>query len=67
MLLKSGIAGSEKSSSMDSVQRFAKKEDAQVRRDLTYSASNWLGKIRSAWCMIFLYAGTTSSFTYIRP
>lgn len=32
-----------------------------------YSASNWLGRIRSAWWMIFLYSGTTSSLTYSRP
>lgn len=34
---------------------------------VAYSASNWLGKMRSAKGMIFLYAGTTSSLTYSRP
>lgn len=35
----------------------------EVKVRTTYSASNWLGKIRSAKGMIFLYAGTTSSLT----
>jgi hypothetical protein len=41
--------------------------EAEVKVWPTYSASNWLGKIRSAKGMIFLYAGTTSSLTYSLP
>jgi hypothetical protein len=32
-----------------------------------YSASNWFGRIKSAYGRRDLYAGTTSSLTYRRP
>lgn len=39
----------------------------KARNAEAYSASNWFGRIKSVSCSRFLYAGTTSSLTYMCP